>query len=134
MSPGNWIALLLGCGAAVPLVFGLPFSPALFPFAAFGLGVVSQGVKVTVDTLVQRYIDDAYRGRVFSVYDMLFNACFAAAAAVAAVAVPPSGASAAVLCCMAAGYAAMAAGWAVYARGGGAPGVAGPAGAGRRAR
>ncbi|MFW5415381.1 MFS transporter [Nocardiopsis sp. CNT-189] len=134
MSPGNWIALLLGCGAAVLLVFGLPFSPVLFPAAAFGLGVVSQGVKVTVDTLVQRHIDDAYRGRVFSVYDMLFNACFAAAAAVAAVAVPPSGASAAVLCCMAAGYAAMAASWAVYARRGGASGVPGPAGAGRRAR
>ncbi|MFD0776924.1 MFS transporter, partial [Streptomonospora algeriensis] len=95
ISADTWIALLLGTGCAALLVFGLPFTPLLFPAAGFMLGVVSQGVKVSVDTLVQRHVDDAYRGRVFSVYDMLFNAAFVAGAGIAAGAVPRSGESAA---------------------------------------
>ncbi|GAA4917808.1 MFS transporter [Streptomonospora salina] len=112
----TWIALLLGTGAAVLLVFGLPFTPVLFPVAGFALGAVSQGVKVSVDTLVQRHVDDAYRGRVFAIYDMLFNAAFVAGAGLAAGAVPSSGESAAAVAGMAAGYALMAAGWTVRAR------------------
>ncbi|QBI56726.1 MFS transporter [Streptomonospora litoralis] len=111
-----WIALLLGGGCTALVGFGLPFSAVLFPAAAFALGVVSQGVKVSVDTLVQRHVDDAFRGRVFSVYDMLFNAAFVAGAAVAAVAVPPSGVSAGTVAALAAGYAVMAACWTVRAR------------------
>ncbi|WP_460861204.1 MFS transporter [Nocardiopsis coralliicola] len=118
LAPDAWIAVLLAAGAGSLLVFGLPFSPALFPVAAFALGTVSQGVKVTVDTLVQRNVDDAYRGRVFSVYDMLFNACFVAAAGVSAVAVPPSGVAPWVVGAMAAAYLALAGGWLLRARGG----------------
>ncbi|MFC3997888.1 MFS transporter [Nocardiopsis sediminis] len=111
-----WMAGLLALGAAALLAFGLPFSPALFPLAAFALGVVAQGVKVSVDTLVQRHVDDAFRGRVFSVYDMLFNAAFVVAAAVAALVVPPSGVSAAAVAAMAAICALMSAGWTARAR------------------
>ncbi|MFD0803030.1 MFS transporter, partial [Streptomonospora algeriensis] len=116
ISADTWIALLLGTGCAALLVFGLPFTPLLFPAAGFMLGVVSQGVKVSVDTLVQRHVDDAYRGRVFSVYDMLFNAAFVAGAGIAAGAVPRSGESAAAVAGLATGYALMAACWAVRAR------------------
>ena len=41
--------------------------------APFVLGVAAQGSKICVDTIVQESIDDAYRGRVFSFYDMVFN-------------------------------------------------------------
>ncbi|MBO2528537.1 MAG: MFS transporter [Thermobifida sp.] len=116
MRAGTWIAVLLVGGAAALLVFGLPFHASVFPVAGFALGVVSQGVKVTVDTLVQRYVDDAYRGRVFSVYDMLFNAAFVAAAAVAALTVPPSGVSVPVVTAMAVSYAAMALYWGAVTR------------------
>ncbi len=61
---------------------------ASWAVGAFLLGVVSQGVKLCVDTTLQEIIDDAYRGRVFAVYDMLFNATFAAAAAAAATWLP----------------------------------------------
>ncbi|MDT0301979.1 MFS transporter [Streptomonospora wellingtoniae] len=115
ISADAWIALLLGAGGAALLVFGLPFAPALFPAAGFALGLVSQGVKVSVDTLVQRHVDDAFRGRVFSVYDMLFNAAFVAGAGLAAAAVPRSGTSVAAVVALAAGYALMAACWAVRA-------------------
>ncbi|MFC7327967.1 MFS transporter [Marinactinospora rubrisoli] len=107
----TWIGGLLAFGCAALLLFGLPFSPVLFPVAGCALGIVAQGVKVSVDTLVQRHVDDAYRGRVFSCYDMLFNAMFVAAAAVAALVVPPSGVSAAVAVAMAAGYAVLSAAW-----------------------
>ncbi|WP_159943388.1 MULTISPECIES: MFS transporter [unclassified Nocardiopsis] len=116
MAPGTWIALQLAAAAAVLVVFGLPFSPALFPVAAFSLGFVSQGVKVTVDTLVQRHVDDAFRGRVFSVYDVLFNATFVLGAALSAALVPPSGASTPVVSAMAAAYLAMGAAWAARGR------------------
>ncbi|MDA8372583.1 MAG: MFS transporter [Nocardiopsaceae bacterium] len=116
ISTDAWIAILLCLGCAALLVFGIPFSPVLFPVAAFALGVVSQGVKVSVDTLVQRHVDDAYRGRVFSVYDMLFNAVFVAAAGAAAAVVPPSGVSVGVVTAMAAAYALMSACWTARSR------------------
>lgn len=95
-----WVASLLASAAVALLVFALPFSPGLFPVAAFVLGFVSQGVKVTVDTLVQRHVDDAFRGRVFSVYDVLFNATFVLGAALAAGLVPRSGVSVPVITAM----------------------------------
>ncbi|RNL83195.1 MFS transporter [Halostreptopolyspora alba] len=116
MTADTWIATLLASGGAALLGLGLPFSPVLFPAAAFALGVVAQGVKVTVDTLVQRNVDDEFRGRVFTVYDMLFNGLFVAAAGLSAAVVPPSGVSASVVVAMATGLALMGAGWAARSR------------------
>ncbi|MBB6121712.1 MFS transporter [Nocardiopsis algeriensis] len=116
MSPGAWIRLQLLVAAAALAGFALPFSPALFPAAAFVLGFVSQGVKVTVDTLVQRHVDDAFRGRVFSVYDVLFNATFVLGAALVALLVPPSGVSVPVVAGMVAAYLLLGAAWAVRER------------------
>jgi hypothetical protein len=61
-------------------------------------------VKICVDSTVQQQVDDAYRGRVFSVYDMAYNATYVAAAAVAATVLPKSGKSFVVMACLAAGY------------------------------
>ena len=72
-------------------MLGTPFSELPWAAGAFALGVVSQGVKLCVDTTLQETVQDAYRGRVFAVYDMLFNAVFAGAAAVAATWLPPDG-------------------------------------------
>ena len=72
--------------------------------AAFALGVSSQGVKICVDTLVQTGVDDAFRGRVFALYDVIFNVVFVAAAAVGAVVIPVDGVSYAVLAVIALGY------------------------------
>lgn len=116
MAEGTWIALQLAVASVVLLVFGLPFSPVLFPVAAFFLGFVSQGVKVTVDTLVQRHVDDAFRGRVFSVYDVMFNATFVLGAALAAALIPPSGVSPLMVTAMAVAYLVIGAPWAARAR------------------
>ncbi|WP_433242911.1 MFS transporter [Actinomadura nitritigenes] len=109
ISKQAWIALQLAAAAAGMLLLGLPFSQAAWTAGAFGLGVVSQGVKLCVDTTLQETIDDAYRGRVFSVYDMLFNTTFAAAAALAATWLPPDGVASMTLVAVVVAYAAGAA-------------------------
>jgi MFS family permease len=99
-----WTTRLLAGGGAALLALGLPFAQGPWVVGAFLLGVVSQGVKLCVDTTLQESIEDAYRGRVFAVYDMLFNAAFAAAAAVAATWLPADGVSHATLITVVAAY------------------------------
>ncbi len=108
MSPQAWIVMLLA-GAAIAEAFpgGLYTEPSLL-VAAFFLGVSAQGVKICVDTLVQTFVDDAYRGRVFSLYDVVFNVVFVAAAAVGALIIPATGKSYVVLSIIAVGYAVTA--------------------------
>ena len=117
-SSRSWMVLLL-CGAALTEVFpgALYTEPALLT-SAFFLGLASQGLKICVDTLVQTNVDDVYRGRVFSLYDVIFNVAFVAAAAVAAVILPDDGKSYVVLVAIALGYVAVAAWYARVTRAG----------------
>jgi MFS family permease len=101
----RWIVLLFTAAAIVQLVFGLPYTEPLLVVAAFLLGIVAQGTKICVDTIVQESVLDAYRGRVFAVYDMLFNVSFVSAAVFAAFVLPASGRSYPVLIAIAAMYA-----------------------------
>jgi hypothetical protein len=78
--------------------------------AAFLLGCATQGAKIATDTVVQSSVDDAYRGRIFSLYDVLFNVAFVGAAAVSALILPPDGRSAPLLVVLAALYALVALG------------------------
>ncbi|WP_285628920.1 MFS transporter [Actinoallomurus iriomotensis] len=104
-----WIAVQLGFAAVAEVVLGAPF--AAFPFIAGGflLGLAAQGVKLCVDTIVQTIISDAYRGRVFSFYDMIFNGLYVAGFAIAALTLPPSGKSYGALLLIGCGYAVAAA-------------------------
>jgi MFS family permease len=112
LAPRRWVLLLLVvAGVANVFPAALYTRPALL-VAAFLLGVASQGIKICVDTLVQAGVDDAYRGRVFSLYDVLFNVMFVAAAATAAVVLPADGVSYPVLATLSAGYLLTAAAYA----------------------
>lgn len=108
MRKETWAAGLLGMAAVVGVVPGALFTVQAIVVTAFFLGVASQGLKIVVDTLVQENIEDAYRGRVFSFYDVLFNVVFVGAAACAAATLPPSGKSYVVLVAVSLGYAATA--------------------------
>jgi MFS family permease len=99
-----WVLTLLVTAAVTQVVPGALFTEPALLVSAFFLGLASQGIKISVDTLVQEGVDDAFRGRVFSLYDVIFNVAFVAAAAVAALVLPPSGLSYAVLAAIAAGY------------------------------
>ncbi len=94
---GWWIPALMISAAISLVALGLPFHQNLFVVVGFLFGLTAQGVKVSVDTTVQRTVDDHHRGLVFALYDVLFNVAFVAAAAVAALLVPPDGRSAGIL-------------------------------------
>jgi MFS family permease len=100
----RWPALLLAVAAAAEIGFGLPYTMPLLLLAGFVLGFTAQGIKISVDTLVQQIVDDDYRGRVFSLYDTLFNIMFVGAAVTTAVLLPDSGYSPASVVVVGAGY------------------------------
>ena len=84
--------------------------------AAFVLGVTTQGAKIATDTIVQSSVDDGFRGRIFSVYDVLFNVAFVGAAAVAALILPSDGRSVSLVVTVAAVYASIAAAMTIFER------------------
>ncbi|KQX09611.1 MFS transporter [Streptomyces sp. Root431] len=108
LGPFGWMTLCAGLAAVLVPTLGLFFDPAPFLVAAFVLGLITQGAKIATDTVVQTTVDDAYRGRVFSLYDVLFNVAFVGAAGVAALVLPPDGRSPLLVVLVAVVYAAIA--------------------------
>jgi MFS family permease len=109
----RWVALLLAGGGTALVLLALPFVPPTVVAAGFVLGFMTQGVKICVDSTLQETVEDDFRGRVFSVYDTLFNVAFVVALLAAALVLPASGISYPVLAAVGAGYLLTAA---VYAR------------------
>ncbi|MER5716592.1 MFS transporter [Streptomyces sp. NPDC002132] len=97
LGPGRWIVVCAGAAAVLEPALGLPFATIPLLAAAFVLGLTTQGAKIATDTIVQSSVDDGFRGRIFSVYDVLFNISFVGAAGVAALMLPPDGRSAALV-------------------------------------
>jgi MFS family permease len=100
----RWVTVLLAGAGGAQVALGLPFIPPTIVGAGFVLGFVAQGIKICVDTTLQETIDDDHRGRVFSVYDTLFNVTFVIALLLAAFLLPPSGVSYPMLVAVGAGY------------------------------
>lgn len=86
-----WPALLLALAGGAQVGCGLPYTLPLILLAALLLGFASQGIKISVDTLVQHRVDDEYRGRVFALYDTLFNIALVVAAGLTALVLPDDG-------------------------------------------
>uniref|UniRef100_A0AAU2V5N4 MFS transporter n=1 Tax=Streptomyces sp. NBC_00003 TaxID=2903608 RepID=A0AAU2V5N4_9ACTN len=105
----RWIVVCSATAAVLEPALGLPFAPAPMLVAAFVLGLVTQGAKITTDTVIQSTVDDSFRGRIFSLYDVLFNMAFVGAAAVAALMLPPDGRSPSLVITVSLIYAAVAA-------------------------
>ncbi len=124
LRPQQWIVACLGlaCLAQAALAIGT-WLPGLLA-VAFLLGLAAQGVKICVDTILQSEVDDGFRGRVFTVYDMVFNGVFVAAAALAALVLPDSGFSRPVYLALALAYAAIALTYARLTSWPSAPGLA----------
>ncbi|MFF0475236.1 MFS transporter [Streptomyces sp. NPDC004284] len=106
--PFGWMTLCTAAAAVLVPALGLTFTPTPSLIAAFVLGLITQGAKIATDTVVQTAVDDSYRGRVFSLYDVLFNVAFVGAAGVAALMLPPDGRSPLLVVLVAAIYAALA--------------------------
>ncbi|MEU6862485.1 MFS transporter [Streptomyces sp. NPDC046876] len=105
----GWITVCSASAAVLVPALGLFFLPGPMLAAAFVLGLATQGAKIATDTVLQSRVDDDFRGRVFSVYDVLFNIAFVGAAGVAALMLPADGQSAALVVGVAVLYALTAA-------------------------
>ncbi|MEV5237616.1 MFS transporter [Streptomyces cinnamoneus] len=112
----GWMAVCAASAAVLEPALGLPFEPEPMLAGAFILGLTTQGAKIATDTVVQATVDDAFRGRVFSLYDVLFNVAFVSAAAVSALMLPPDGRSVGLLVTVAVIYAAITAAMACFRR------------------
>jgi MFS family permease len=93
LSKAMLITVLLGLGGVVTGVLGPTFAQPAFLVLSLTLGLVAQGVAICSTTIIQQRMDDAYRGRVFALYDMLFNVPFVLGAVVAAQIIPDTGKS-----------------------------------------
>lgn len=60
---------------------------------ATAIGFAGQCVKISSDSVVQTTIDDAFRGRVFAIYDMSLNVAIIIGTAIAAYTLPTNGQS-----------------------------------------
>ena len=109
MSTDAWITLWLAIGAVATVALGPTFSEVPFLVMGFVMGLSAQCVKICVDTTVQREVDDAYMGRVFSLYDMLYNVTYVIGPAIAVPFLPDTGKSYQVVIAIGAGYLAAAA-------------------------
>ena len=90
----KWIRISLLASAVLPIALAFEQNEFFLVATGFFAGMAGQGVKVTNDALVQSKIEDAYRGRVFAVYDVMVNSGIVSGAIVAALILPRSGASA----------------------------------------
>nr|WP_020669100.1 MFS transporter [Amycolatopsis nigrescens] len=84
-------ALLLA--ALAQLGLGLPMTLPTTLAASFLITAAGQVLKLGVDSAIQRDVEDAARGRVFALYDTLFNLTMVAAVSAAAALTPPDGRS-----------------------------------------
>lgn len=100
----RWPAGLLTAAGVVEVALGLPYTLPLLVLGAVLLGFAAQGIKISIDTLVQHRVGDEYRGRVFSLYDALFNITLVAAAVLTATVLPEDGYSPAAVIGIALGY------------------------------
>ena len=88
-----WITAWLILGGIITIALGPTFNQVAFLILGFGMGLSAQCVKICVDTTVQQEVDDGYLGRVFSIYDMLYNAAYVIGPALAVAFMPDTGKS-----------------------------------------
>lgn len=106
--PVRWPAAAFAAAAGIELACVLPYTKPLLVLSALLLGFASQAAKISVDTLIQHHVVDAFRGRVFAIYDTLFNLALVLAAVLTAVLLPEDGHSPASVATIALGWVATA--------------------------
>jgi len=106
-----WIIVCLAASAVFQVLPGAIYAKVPLGIAAFLLGITAQNIKICVDTLVQAHVEDDFKGRVFVIYDMVFNVALVLAALIAALILPANGRSVLILTVMAAAYLLVAVGF-----------------------
>jgi MFS family permease len=126
------ITLLLAICAVATAALGETFDQIAFLAFGFFLYLTSQGVAICAVTILQEDVEDAYRGRMFAFYDVMFNVTIAAGALISVGFMPRTGKSPVIMGVVAAAYAVVAAGYWLFTRqpsAGGRPGTSSPSAA-----
>ena len=116
LTKDQWITTWLLIGGITTLVLGPTFNQFVYLLLGFVLGLSAQCVKICVDTTVQQTVDDRYMGRVFALYDMLFNVAYVVGPAIAVPFIPATGKSLSVIIAAGALYLAAAAAYAALTK------------------
>ncbi len=91
IAPAQWIVVCLLGGTLGQMLIVASHRQSIFMAGMFIFGIGVQGAKIAVDTIVQSDTADAYRGRAFSIYDVLFNVAECVAAGIAILVLPDTG-------------------------------------------
>lgn len=91
IGPHSWIAACMVLAAVTQALLAFTVAWPAVITGSLLLGLAAQGAKIAVDTIVQRDTADEFRGRAFSLYDVLYNAAFVGAAALGAFTLPDTG-------------------------------------------
>jgi MFS family permease len=132
LSKPTLITLLLAVCAVATAALGETFIQAAFLAFGFFLYLTSQGVAICATTILQEEVEDAYRGRMFAFYDVMFNVTIAAGALISVGFMPRTGKSPVIMGVVAAAYAAVAVAYWLLTRqpaAGGEPGTSSPSAA-----
>ncbi len=89
----TWIPITLALCGLLEFLLCVPFQQWGFLITGFVTGVLGQSGKICTDVVVQSGVADAYRGRVFSIYDLLFNGMMVVGVTLSALLLPPDGRS-----------------------------------------
>jgi MFS family permease len=128
LSKPAWITVLLIASAVVTITLGETFIQVAYLAIGFCLYLTRQGVAICATTILQEEVGDAYRGRVFAFYDMMFNVTYVIGAALSAAFMPSNGHSPVIIALVAAGYVVAAAGYWLAGGRGQSPSGSGPGG------
>jgi MFS family permease len=89
----SWTGIVLVASGVFEVALVLPYRLPLQLLAGLVLGFTAQAIKICVDTTVQSTVSDEFRGRVFALYDTLFNLALVIASVVTALVLPDNGRS-----------------------------------------
>lgn len=101
----------LGTAAVADACFVVDATTWLLYGGTFVIGLTGQSIKICVDSVVQREVDDSFRGRVFSFYDVVFNVSLVSACGLSVLFLPEDGYSRPVFAAVAVLFAATAVGY-----------------------
>jgi hypothetical protein len=111
LSKPTWIATLLAASAVVTVALGETFIEVAYLAIGFCLYLARQGVAICATTILQEDVADAYRGRAFAFYDMMYNVAFVAGAAIGSAFMAANGRSPGIVAAVGAGFVIAAAGY-----------------------
>jgi MFS family permease len=116
LSKQAWITVMLLVAGIVTVALGETFAQAAYLAIGFLIYLTKQSVAICSTTILQEDIEDAFLGRAFAFYDMMFNTTIAAGALVFAFFMPLDGRSPVLLVVLAIAFAITAAAYWLSAR------------------